>query len=269
MKNSLILLISLILFSITLNSCHTKSINDTWHVTKLKLGSNDHESEAIYSDAFLSFYENEFASFFNKNEHNKGMSPLYRTGQWKKTGETLSLTLHGTMIDVKFLIVELTEKWLVLEIKEGPKGTIGTQLKCQRSELYRNSTFDLLSQENNRWRIKPAHKENASEIQHRVAGHVRFLVNYFDMVDKKTQTYFEPAALQTPFRFFSNGIGLATDFEIDNAWVSNFYDEEDASAGAKILAQGLKSMDEYPGDGKNYVKGYYNALQMILEHIEK
>jgi hypothetical protein len=270
-KNSILTAAFFVLLATIMQSCNflPTSINDTWHVSKMQLAANDTESESVYTDAFLSFYGDDAAVFFNKNKHDSEMRPIYRTGKWKKDGDELKLKLQRTMIDVAFRIVELSEGWLVLEIVDGPKETIGTQLKCQRSDLYKNNTFDLLHPENNLWRAKPEHKENTVEIQKRVASHLKFLVDYFYMVDKKSQSYFEPAALQTPFRFYSNGIALASEFETDNMWLSNFYDEDDALKGARILNQAISSMNEYPADEKSFVKSYYNALVMMLEYVEK
>lgn len=255
-----------------LTSCDMffSSFETTWHVTKIEPADNDEESESIYTDAFLSFYEHGVASFFNKNEHDKSLGqPVYRIGEWIKEGGEVKLTLKHTTINVTFAIVEQSNKWLVLEIKEGPKESIGTVLKCQPSELYRNRSFDLLAPSNNTWRVRPQQKESRAQIQARVAAHVDFLIGYFDMVQKKSQSYFEVSILQTPFQFYSNGIGLKNQFEADNAWQPNFYDEADAAVGAKMLIQGLASIDVYPADDVSFTKGYYNAMLLISEHIKK
>src|SRR5690606_22616201 len=158
---------------------------------------------------------------------------------------------------------------LVIQIANGRNELIGTKLKCVRTDLYKEGEFDLLKPEFNRWRIAPDKKENADEIKARVVNHVDFLLGYFKMLEEKSQNYFEPSVLHTPFNFYSNGIGLGEYFESDNRWLSNFYDQQDAVAGANLLRQGIRSIDKYPADEGSYGKGYYNALMLIKDYIEK
>jgi hypothetical protein len=269
MAKHILTFIAIVLF---VSACNllSPSLETTWHITKIEPIAQDKESESIFTDAYLSFYDDGAASFFNKNEHDKSLGqPLYRLGEWIRDGDALKVSLKKTMIDVTFNIVELTDKWLVLEITQGPKETIGTLLKCQPSDAYRSKSFDLLSPVNNTWRTAPAHKESRAAVKSRVVNHLDFLLGYFKMVDDKSQDYFETGILQTPFGFYSNGIAIPNEFEMDNKWLPYFFDEEDAKLGGKMLLQGLGSIDEYPADEKSFTKGYYKALRLIKEHVEK
>jgi hypothetical protein len=138
-----------------------------------------------------------------------------------------------------------------------------------RSDLYRSESFDLLRPGNNAWRVKPSGKENKIQIQKRVGQHVDFLLGYFTMIEEKSQDYFDTSVLQTPFEFYSNGMALPSNFDVDDVWASNFYDEEDAAEGARLLTRGLTSIEVYPSDSKSYSKGYYNALKLVKEFVEK
>lgn len=257
-------------FLIVPTSCNLlfSPFKQTWHITKIDLAAQDEESESIYLNAFLSFYDDGALSFFNKHEGSQS-KPLYRMGQWEKNGDALNISLKRTMINTTFKIIELSKEWLVLEIKDGPQETIGTVLKCQPSELYKSSSYDLLNPENNSWRTPPDHKENHDAIKTRVLAHVNFLIAYFHMIDDKNQQYFEPHILQTPFEFYSNGMALGEKFELDDVWLSDFYDEEDAAAGGELLSQGFTSIEEYPSDENSHTKGYTNVLILVKEYIEK
>jgi hypothetical protein len=250
------------------------SIEQTWHVTKMELGENDKESDAIYYDAFLSFYDDGSASFFNKyddkdNESTVAHPPVYRTGQWRRHGDQLIFTLTHTENSTKFNINSIDSKWLVLEITDGPKETIGTILKCQVSNVHKSKSFDLLAPTSNRWRMKPDHSETRAELNTRVLAHVDFLLSYFKMINDNEQDYFEPRVLQTPFQFYANGIGLRDDFEKDTPWTSSFYNDDNAEQGGKMLINALRSIDDYPGGGTNYTEGYRKALLLIKEYLEK
>jgi len=246
------------------------SFQQTWHVTKIDAVAGDQETEPVFTDAFISFYDHGVASFFNKNEHDRSLgAALFRDGQYTRADNELTFTLRKTTIDLTFTILEHSGKWLIHEIVKGPKESIGTQLKCQPSDVYQSSSFDLLDPKNNTWRQKADHKETKEEIKQRVVGHLNYLINYFDLVEHKSQGYFETAILQSPIGFYSNGIALPNDFASDNKWSPYFYDEEDATSGGKMLSQGLSSIEEYPADSKSYTKGYYNALKLIREHVEK
>lgn len=261
-----------ILLAIAMSSCSLfgPSLKQTWHVTKIDAATGDEETESIFTNAFISFYDDDVASFFNNNEHDQSLgAALYRDGRFKRDGDELTFSLRKTTIDFTFTVLELSEKWLILEIIKGPKESIGTQLKCQPSDLYQAKSFDLLDPKNNAWRVKSDRKESKVEIKQRVATHLNYMINYFKMVDDKKLGYFETGILQTPFGFYSNGIALPNDFENDNKWLPCFYNEEDAATGAKMLSQGLGSIEEYPADGKSYTRGYYNALLLVKEHVEK
>jgi hypothetical protein len=274
MKTNSVAVILLLLIVPTACNLFSPRIEQTWHVTKMELAENDHESETIYYDAFLSFYDDGSASFFNKYEHEDeeptvAHQPLYRVGQWRRHGKELIFMLTNTENNTKFTINSIDNKWLVLEIIDGPKETLGTILKCQVSEEYRSKSFDLLAPQSNGWRTKPDHKETRAELNTRVLAHVDFLLSYFQMINDNDQDYFEPRVLQTPFQFFSNGIGLRDDFEKDEPWVSHFYDDDNAEQGGKMLINGLRSIEDYPGGGKNFTEGYQKALLLIKEYLEK
>ncbi len=263
----------LFVLCVIFNSCSQllpPSLETTWHVVKLEPAFTDEESETIYNDAFISFYSNGLASFMNKGKANgAGGKPVYRVGTWNNDRDLLELNLNQTSIQVTFRILESTDKWLVIEITQGPKETIGTILKCQPSGLYRSNSFDLLHPANNAWRLRPGKTETPKQIKARVLSHVDFLIAYFAMVEEKSQGYFETAVLQTPFQFYSNGMALPEYFYDDQIWLANFYDEAEARQGAKILTQALASIEKYPADSKTYTKGYYNTLLLVKEFIEK
>src|SRR5690606_25198470 len=115
---------------------------------------------------------------------------------------------------------------LVIQIANGRNELIGTKLKCVRTDLYKEGEFDLLKPEFNRWRIAPDKKENADEIKARVVNHVDFLLGYFKMLEEKSQNYFEPSVLHTPFNFYSNGIGLGEYFERSEEHTSELQSRE-------------------------------------------
>lgn len=259
-----------ILISITV-SCTTSDRSNlgkgaTWQVTKLDLGQNDTETESIFKNAFLSFYEKGALSFVNVTDKK---NTVYHLGQWTKNGERLKISLQQTSINLEFEVIESTSDWLVLKIRKGPNEQMGTILKCQPFDLYQSASYDLFDPVNNKWRIKPAQRENREQLTKRVVDHVSFLIGYFDMVEEKELGYFEPWMLKTPLQFYSNGIGFNGGFERENIWTSNFYDEEDAVAGAEIFVESLHSVREYPADKSSYTKGYRNALARMRDYIKK
>ena len=106
------------------------SLKQTWHVTKIDAATGDEETESIFTNAFISFYDSDVASFFNNNEHDRSLgAALYREGTFKRDGDELTFSLRKTTIDFTFTVLEFSEKWLILEVIKGPKESIGTQLK--------------------------------------------------------------------------------------------------------------------------------------------
>jgi hypothetical protein len=251
-------------------SCNVKDraagSGETWQVTKLDLATHDKETESVFKNAFLSFYEEGALSFVNVNDKK---NTVFRIGHWSEKDDRMHISVKQTAIDLELQVLEASKEWLVLKIMSGPGEQVGTILKCQPSDLYQSASFDLFDPANNSWRVRPAKSEDKDQLRKRVVNHVSFLIGYFDMVEEKELGYFQPWMLKTPLQFYSNGIGFNAGFESENIWTSNFYDEKDAVAGAEIFVESLHSVRVYPADKTSYTKSYRNALVRMRDYIEK
>lgn len=262
--------ILLLMLTACLAACEIKpSLMKTWKITKVEIAETDTLSDKLYQDAYLSFYEDGSLSFYQKYGDEKGYHALYRIGKWNEHGSGIDVSLDRMDFKHRLNITELTSEWLILEFTEGDPSLAGTQLKCQASTHFSTSSEDLLNPANNTWRIKPGQKETAQEIETRVINHVQYLIRYFALVETKKQGYFETTHLQTPLKFYSNGLSLPQEFITNNGWVSYFYDEADAQAGGKLLLKSFSSMEEFPASEKSYTKGYHDALVMMKDYLVK
>jgi hypothetical protein len=117
---------------------------------------------------------------------------------------------------------------------------------------------------NNRWRIKPAHKESEPEIRERVKGCVRFYALYFRDHIKRHKKVIEFIGLPEIFTWYNGGIGLPVKGEISESWVNCFYNRDQAAKGYDILKN---LIEVYEFDWPTGTPGWHYRTHSVLEQM--
>jgi hypothetical protein len=145
-------------------------------------------------------------------------------------------------------------------------GKYSVKLLLKKDESFEYEKKDLMSVSSNNWRIKPQKSETDSEIKNRVMAQLDYMIDYFTFINDEGHSSFMVGHLRSPFKFYSNGIGIK---EITLAdFNKNFYDENDSQKALGLLISGLNSISVYPADEKSFTKGYSNALKEILRFLK-
>lgn len=195
-------------------------------------------------------------------------------GQWALDDKKkiLKLDKFSQGFSVKFDILSHEEGWLSLQ-----PISVGKIAAKQKSNLllkvnpyFEYDKIDLMRPAKNTWRIKPSYAESKEEIRKRVADHLQYMIEYFQFTEDNGQGFFETWQLQTPYRFYSNGMSIENlDAEKPQHWRQWFYNEADAEQGHQLMRQALMSMNKYPSNTKTFTEGYILALTEMKEFVDR
>lgn len=215
------------------------------------------------NEAFIKFFDNDSLNLLN------GLGK-YSLGKWSNDNNTSIFEMNINNIR-KIIFAKKEEEgdsnefgYLVLK-SQNSKGLI-INLLLKKDGYYESEKTDLLSLSSNWWRIKSLKKESKELIKKRVIAQIDFMIKYFELIDDKEYGSFQYKQLTSPYKFYSNGLGLDPSELIEYNKIFNNYD--DAATAYDLLDKGMKSISVYPSDKESFTKGYTNALKEIRKFIE-
>ncbi|MDF7816260.1 hypothetical protein P1X15_01600 [Runella sp. MFBS21] len=263
--------------AILLSSCGSGSDNPdqdpmvaSWKVSKYDLDetidnvvSNDLNLITSLKDGFLRFYPDQTLVVWQKDIG-------YSVNRWEYSKKNGYYLLSGPIFTQGLSLKELKreEKQAKFRLIDSKNQAEGIDLFLAAVPLYEVDSTDLLHPSHNQWRIKPKQAETPQQLKKRVLGMVTFIIDYFELTDKKEQPYFETPILQSPFLFYSGGIGVASAQDLPTEWTKTFFDEQDALKGHKILLDAFDTDTEYPSNIKKHTEGYLKVLKAVKFNLE-
>lgn len=192
----------------------------------------------------------------------------YRQGTWSRQGDRLQLSLGESGSAYSFEIVEQDENVLVLILLDTRTSDGELVISCRKSQQYIHDGVDLLSPEENTWRIKPTRKEIAEEVRTRAIQHLDYLIRYFECVKANKQGYFETGIISSPFVFYAHGLGLSRETPFALRWQESFFDEENANQAFTYLLVALRSVKKYP-KADTFTEEYLLAFRQMRTYFEQ
>ncbi|MBD2704190.1 hypothetical protein IC229_26340 [Spirosoma sp. BT702] len=171
-----------------------------------------------------------------------------------KTREFYQIERDGTNLTLS----ELTNKSVT-------KGHVSATLRPNPE--YEEGSIDLLAPTRNEWRNKPLQPESFRAIQKRLIDQLTYMIDYFELTNKKKQTYFNTGHLNSPFQFYSGGMGLFNPNELPRTWVGQFYDNGDALKAHNLLAGAFRSGLTFPHSEKTYTDAYARFLKQVKAFV--
>ncbi|MBC8109787.1 MAG: hypothetical protein H7Y04_01865 [Verrucomicrobia bacterium] len=220
--------------------------------------------QQLFGDAYLKLYPNGDCVIVHDQN--------YQLGSWnydykkrllsfrgKNREEEFSMTLHEKEDGyVKFKAFTVENKDSVNYIS----------MLWMPEQKYEYENQDMLAKERNMWRIKPSQKQSKAQITQKLVAHLTFMIDYFQFLDNKKQGYFEPKFLQSPFQFYSHGLGVANKYNLPDFWKETYYDQENAEMALDLFAEALGSVGEFPS-GKNFTEEYKKVMERMKIYLEK
>ena len=219
-----------------------------------------------FNNGYLHLYDDHSYTFVGDN-----ISALH-TWSLNSKDSTLSLDSFLYSKPLGFKLLEKDNEWLKLDLSSLGKTSISggsNTMLFVYDPYFETKDIDLLDYQHNQWRIKPSHHEDRAQLKKRLTAHIDYLIAYFQMIEDDNRSSFIPMYLQSMFKFYSNGIAVRNEENIDESWDSYFYDHEDAIAAQKILVEAIEGMGPYPESQGSFTKGYIKALQKMKVFLEK
>lgn len=243
----------LALLGIFLNGCQPADpLLATWKIVRvtyepsgratpesIERGRQIQSMSANLQNSTFALYPDQLSAFFSTK------TP-YRQGTWSRDGDRLELSLGETGSAYAFEIVEHDENTLVLLLLGTRTSDGELVISCQKSQQYSHDGVDLLSPEENTWRLKPTRKETDEQVRARAIQHLDYLIKYFEGVKAKQQGYFETGIISSPFVFYAHGLGLSRETPFARRWRESFFDAENADQAFSYLRAALRSVKKYP-----------------------
>lgn len=245
-------------------------ITHCWKVNRIQIEEPvqmaafpDFREPQTLDNCFLRFYPNQTAVIWQKEQG-------YSVYQWSYSpkNEAYLVSGPGAQSSLQFRMVRREGESAKLAVLNDADRETGVNLLISTTRLYEDDEMDLLHPDMNAWRLRPARRESPKELEKRVWGMVNFVVNYFELIERKDQRYFETPILQSPFRFYSGGIGITREEALPDAWVNCFYDKEDVHKAYLILTDAFDKDIEYPKDTRKHTEGYLKVLKAVRFNLE-
>lgn len=272
-KDLFIIRVVLIFLSFHLISCGEKDLSEPLRITNIK----SFDAKGISIEDLYRF--DSLTSIFIKNESFLKLFDDNTFGVLSKEGDYIngSYSFEDTQLRMDFgkygvFNFERTVEHnpdtntdiVVLKGKNKQKNEL--RILLTPDDKFEIDEIDLLTLDHNWWRVKPLKPESQEQLKKRVSAHLSYMIDYFDLINKKKAKSFEIPHLKSPFRFYANGLGLNKRYDYITS--DYFFNSEDASKAYQILQEGFDSIGIYPAGKDTYSEGYKNAMSVIRQHID-
>ncbi|MFT4032476.1 MAG: hypothetical protein QM669_08645 [Siphonobacter sp.] len=207
----------------------SKSWGTTFVDPESRTGVPNDSAQGLF---YWRFYTNgELACFTSSGE--------YRLINWELSPDEQTIFIYRQSMQLPTLQLQLNtlfdNEWSAKLPNEKEIVIFNLQRKFQHWLL------DLMAPERNRWRYKPAHKLSPDALKQKVVDHLRYASDYFEIVQKREQTYFEPKYLNLPVWFYRGGLVLEPFTQTSQHWRNCFYDEAEALQAWHYYRQAFKA----------------------------
>ncbi len=134
--------------------------------------------------------------------------------------------------------------------------------------VFTHDDHDLLDPKHNSWRLKSDHRLSDAELKTKVGQHIQYVADYFDVVIKREQKYFEPRFLNLPSRFYRGAIGVPTFEGTKPEWRRLFYDDTEARKALRYYEDAFRSLRSLPPE-KDMVRGLRRSFSKMAETFKE
>lgn len=124
------------------------------------------------------------------------------------------------------------------------------------------------SKENFAWTIKPTKPESPEEIKKRTLDFVRFYQYYLDGYVRGEAPKINFVGLPNIFNWYSGGIGLQSDKNLNPKWVDCFYDPEQAFDGYTIIRHAILKDYHWDKEKTDWIAQSAEVLGQMKDSIK-
>jgi len=121
---------------------------------------------------------------------------------------------------------------------------------------------------NNGWRFKPVKPETENEVKQRLKNCIRFFILFYnDQLNSGTDKVLF-TGLPSCFKWYGGAIYLQKEKELDNKWVSCFYNREQAMKAYLVADKLLSQKYNWPKNESNWLKLNLAVLKQMESRID-
>jgi len=185
-------------------------------------------------------------------------------GRWKYENKNIYLTeqMGGTTNTNIYPVTAIGPKEMKLDLGGGETGVFDSQPRAAGK-----ATDDPFSLQNNKWRIRPTHKESDAEIKNRLYDHCQFWETYFNWALANELSTIDVRSTPTPIKIYGNGFTLKPLEELPANWKSCFYDEEDCSKANAMIKDIFQHRTIAWAHTDNKYKFFISAFQQMKNFL--
>lgn len=134
---------------------------------------------------------------------------------------------------------------------------------------YRDPRNEPYALENNRWRIRPIHKESDSAIRQRLKDNLHFFILFYKSALDKHDKVVSFWGLPSCFKWYGGGIYLKNKTELKDNWIACFYNEDQAMQAYALADKLLSQKYTWPKGESNWIKLNLAVLEMMYARIDQ
>ncbi len=128
---------------------------------------------------------------------------------------------------------------------------------------------DPYYEDNNVWRLKPAHAETKKEVLARLRNYILHSARLLHAADERRQQLISWEFSKGILQIYKSGIGIVPQEAIPEEWIATFYSREQAYLAHAILEDFLITTTYRGQSTGNWVKDDYAILMNIYQRLEK
>lgn len=186
-------------------------------------------------------------------------------GTWSYDDETKSLVIkYANNSTEKYLLNAIGPKSMILT-KKGDEEKIKLIADAKTEDNLKDDPF---YKENNLWRIKPSKPETEEQIKERLRQCVRFYKLFFDDNIKKEKQTISFQGLPGCFKWYTGGISIQKEENLDSKWISCFYNRQQAMQAHEIMENVIVKQYTWKRGERNWLKQTAPVLEQIIGNIK-
>jgi hypothetical protein len=205
-------------------------------------------------------------SFFTDSTAVKEPHEDIQFGKWSFNNDDKTIHVkYENGKEVNYKIKAIGTKDLTLLKLNGDKEKIVLVADGKQEQDYKDDPYYFI---NNSWRIKPKHSETEEEIKERLKQCIRFYVLFFNDDIKKSSTTILFHGLPSCFNWYSGGIGLQHQDELDAKWIDCFYNKDQAMEAYNIVGKLIAKKYQWDKNETNWVRQTAPILQQMYDSLK-
>lgn len=242
-----------------------------WQVNQIRRESSgfmvafpDFNDPATLKDCFLRFYADSSVAVWQKRQG-------YSLHRWVYSEEQESYRLINpeTGTELHFRVADREGSSIKLAQLTEEQRETGLYLMLSMTQVYEDAQTDLLHPDQNAWRFPPKRPENPAEIKKRALAMLDYVIDYFELVERRRQAIVETSILQSPFRFYNHGIGLTSEKGLPPNWVATYFNQHQAAEAYRMLVKAFYRSGAYPKGVKRHTAAYLKVLYEVRDNLKK